>query len=60
VIDLSKPLKRGRALVLNSKPLWVNFKYEKLPLLCFVYGHIVHGEKGCPVWKSSSLDQVMK
>jgi hypothetical protein len=27
VLDISKPLERGRALVLNGNTLWVNFKY---------------------------------
>ena len=31
-IDLSKPLERGRALVLGEKTHWVNFKYEKMPM----------------------------
>jgi hypothetical protein len=47
-IDLSKPLERGRALVLGGKSHWVHFKYEKLPLFCFLCGCIVHGQKGCP------------
>jgi hypothetical protein len=29
-INLTKPLERGRALVINGKSLWVSFKYEKL------------------------------
>jgi hypothetical protein len=55
VIDISKPLERGRALVLNGNTLWVNFKYEKLPLFCFACGHLVHGDKGCPERRSSNL-----
>jgi hypothetical protein len=47
-INLSKPLERGRALVFGGKSHWVAFKYEKMPLLCFLYGCIVHGQKGCP------------
>jgi hypothetical protein len=31
LIDLTKPLDRGHALLLNGKSIWVNFKYEKLP-----------------------------
>ena len=42
-IDLSKPLERGRALVLGGKSHWLNFKYEKMPLFCFLCGCIVHG-----------------
>ena len=35
-IDISKPLCRGRVISLDSgKELWVPFKYERLPSLCF-------------------------
>ena len=35
-IDISQPLSRGRVVSLDSgKKLWVNFKYERLPNLCF-------------------------
>ena len=35
-VDISKPLCRGRVLSLeNSKELWVFFKYERLPNLCY-------------------------
>jgi hypothetical protein len=31
VIDLSKPLARGRMLHIQDSSTWVAFKYEKLP-----------------------------
>jgi hypothetical protein len=34
--------------VLGGKSHWVNFKYEKMPLLCFQCGHVVHEPNGCP------------
>ena len=43
VLDLKKPLDRGRALNLGGRTTWVKFKYEKLPLFCFRCGCIVHG-----------------
>jgi hypothetical protein len=55
-IDLSKPLERGRALNLKGNSHWVMFKYEKLPMLCFDCGRIIHGVKGCPVSRSSRLN----
>lgn len=45
IIDITKPLDRGRALSLEGKSLWVEFKYEKLPLFCFNCGRIVHGQE---------------
>jgi hypothetical protein len=35
IIDLVKPLERGRALELEGKSHWVNFKYENLPLFFY-------------------------
>jgi hypothetical protein len=51
-IDLRNPLERGRMLSLGGKNYWVSFKYERLPLLCFNCGRILHGVKGCMVKKS--------
>jgi hypothetical protein len=34
--------------VFRGKSHWVTFKYEKMPLFCFLCGCIVHGQKGCP------------
>ncbi|XP_059429320.1 uncharacterized protein LOC132163147 [Corylus avellana] len=48
-IDITKPLDRGRALKLEGKSSWVEFKYEKLPIFCFRCGRIVHGPRGCPI-----------
>lgn len=47
-LDVTKPLERGRALLLDAKSIWVTFKYEKLPLFCFNCGRILHGSRGCP------------
>jgi hypothetical protein len=57
-IDLTKPLDRGRALNLADKTLWVEFKYEKLPLFCFRCGRVVHGSKGCPTPSKTRLNAV--
>jgi hypothetical protein len=48
IIDIQKPLERGRSLTIAGKSHWVNFKYENLPIFCFNCGRIVHGEGGCP------------
>jgi hypothetical protein len=46
-IDITKPLERGRALWLNGKMVWVNFRYEKLPHFCFNCGRIFHNMEQC-------------
>lgn len=53
VLDLSKPLDRGRALNLAGKSYWVTFKYEKLPSMCFDCGRIIHGGQRCPIIRST-------
>lgn len=47
VLDLSKPISRGRFLHVRDKPIWINFKYETLPGFCFKSGIIRHGCRGC-------------
>jgi hypothetical protein len=49
ILDITKPLDRGRALNMGGKSTWIDFKYEKLPLLCFRCGCIIHGSNGCPI-----------
>lgn len=46
-IDLTMPLDRGRALTLNSKSIWVSFKYEKPPQFCFKCERIFHAQNNC-------------
>jgi hypothetical protein len=48
IIDIQKPLERGRSLNIGGKSHWVSFKYENLPVFCFNCGRIAHGENGCP------------
>ena len=47
VLDLSKPLSRGRRLKLRERSIWIPFKYEKIPRFCFSCGVICHGARGC-------------
>jgi hypothetical protein len=47
LIDLSKPLAKGRMLHLQDSSTWVACKYEKLPKFCFTCGLIKHGRMGC-------------
>jgi hypothetical protein len=47
ILDLSKPLSRGRHLKLRERTIWIDFKYEKIPCFCFNCGAIQHGNRGC-------------
>jgi hypothetical protein len=47
VLDLTKPLSRGRRLKLRDRSIWISFKYEKIPRFCFNCGVIQHGSRGC-------------
>jgi hypothetical protein len=55
-MDLTKPLDRGRALNFAGKSQWISFKYEKLPMLCYHCGRIVHGRQGCLERQSGRLN----
>jgi hypothetical protein len=48
-LDLTQPLEQERTLLLGGKSIWVNFKYEQIPLFCFYFGRVLHGPKGCLV-----------
>uniref|UniRef100_A0A7N2MYR1 Zinc knuckle CX2CX4HX4C domain-containing protein n=1 Tax=Quercus lobata TaxID=97700 RepID=A0A7N2MYR1_QUELO len=53
-IDITQPLSRGRVVLLDSgKELWVHFKYERLPSLCFWCGCLVHEDRDCELWVDS-------
>ena len=50
-IDVSKPLSRGRRIVLDEDiETWVAFKYEKLTNFCYWCGMVSHEEKECEKW----------
>lgn len=46
VLDLSKPLSRGRRLKLKDRSIWIAFQNEKIPRFCFRCGTIRHGKRG--------------
>jgi hypothetical protein len=47
IIDLTKPLDRGRIINIRNKSTWVMFKYEKLPNFCYHCGVVRHSRRGC-------------
>lgn len=55
---VSKPLVLGCWLnIAGDAKIWVTYKYEKLPNICFVCGCLDHMEADCPVVVASQLKQ---
>ncbi|KAK9992435.1 hypothetical protein SO802_027420 [Lithocarpus litseifolius] len=53
-IDLSLPLCRGRLIsVGEGKQVWISFKYERLPNLCYWCGRLTHDDIDCELWIDS-------
>ena len=53
-LDLTLPLCHGRLISLeNGKQIWISFKYERLPNLCYWCGHLTHDDKDCEIWIDS-------
>lgn len=47
-IDVTKPLKRRMKIKkADNDWYWINFKYENLPMFCFICGILGHSEKFC-------------
>nr|XP_023898835.1 uncharacterized protein LOC112010714 [Quercus suber] len=49
-VDISKPLSRGRKVgITEDSEIWVAFKYEKLPNICYWCGMVSHADKDSDV-----------
>ena len=54
LIDITQPLCQGRVICLeDDKELWVSFKYERLPNLCYWCGRLTHNDRDCELWLDS-------
>ena len=50
-LNISQPLIRGRMVRMGgSDSRWVEFKYERLPVFCYLCGRLDHDEKDCIEW----------
>ena len=51
-LEIDKPLRRGAYIVSSEEErLWLTFKYERLPTVCFICGKLGHDKKYCPAIK---------
>ena len=54
ILNILKPLCRGRVISLDDRQdLWIPFKYEQLPNLCFCCGCLTHDDRSCNAWNKS-------
>ena len=45
---------RGKLITLeNEKQVWISFKYERLPNLCYWCGRLTHDDKDYKTWIDS-------
>lgn len=53
-LDVYQPLCRGRIIkVEGGEKVWVNFRYECLPNICYWCGCFDHSNKDCDIWIES-------
>ena len=53
-LNVSLPLCRGGVITLESgEKIWVSFKYERLPNICYWCGCLTHDDKNCELWIQS-------
>ena len=54
LMDVTLPLCRGQIISMeNGKTMWITFKYERLPKICYWCGHLEHDERDCDLWLES-------
>uniref|UniRef100_A0A2N9FI47 CCHC-type domain-containing protein n=1 Tax=Fagus sylvatica TaxID=28930 RepID=A0A2N9FI47_FAGSY len=54
-VELAKPLMRGCIIqVEDDKPVWVDFRYEHLPIFCYKCGFLGHSSSDCTANRSSA------
>lgn len=46
-IDIRRPLKWKKQVIFNGRCSYVKFRYERLSLFCFYYGHFGHNDSFC-------------
>ena len=55
LVDITLPLCRGKVISLpNGSNSWVNFKYKRLPNVCYWCGRLDHNDRDCELWIESN------
>ncbi|XP_075640492.1 uncharacterized protein At4g02000-like [Castanea sativa] len=53
-LDVFQPLCRGRIIKFEGgEKVWVNFRYERLPNICYWCGYFDQGDRDCDLWIQS-------
>ena len=53
-LDVFPPLCRGRVVTFeDGGKIWINFRYERLPNICYWCGCFDHGDRDCDIWIQS-------
>ncbi|XP_042944695.1 uncharacterized protein LOC122278581 [Carya illinoinensis] len=56
-LDITKPLVKGKWLLVGERRIWAAFKYKRLQNFCFRCGVIMNQGRGCPLQKSQEDQQ---
>ena len=57
-LPLNKPLRKGGYLMNGEgEKLWVTFKYERLPMVCYFCGRLGHDDKHCVATETAQVTE---
>ncbi|KAH7850130.1 hypothetical protein Vadar_028349 [Vaccinium darrowii] len=60
-LDIRKPIPRGKKVyTADWKPIWLPFRYEKLPILCHYCGVVGHDDCACVVKHNEVKSGIVK
>lgn len=60
-INLNNPLRRRMKMKMNGEEwFWVNFRYENVPMFCFICGIVGHSEKYCSKLFEHEAEEIPK
>ncbi|KAK1360188.1 hypothetical protein POM88_044662 [Heracleum sosnowskyi] len=60
-INLNNPLRRRMKMKMNGEEwFWVNFRYENVPMFCFICGIVGHSEKYCSKLFEHEAEEITK